>query len=134
MYIHVYHVIITIVILCIYEVVINTTYTVIQVYYKDELQMNLLLAIHIVIYGSGPAVVVVCIYMYTCYMTITNVPYSYRSYSHHIRIREDKWNLAVMFMWERYPENPCPAWRSFSTKIIAVNDTALAVELTLRFG
>ena len=66
-------------------------------------------------------------------MTITSIPYSYKSYQYHIRIRYDLWESAIKFMWNKYPKNPCDTWRSFSTEIIAVNDPALAVELTLRF-
>lgn len=72
--------------------------------------------------------------VYNIHMTITSIPYSYKSYSYHIRIRDDQWPLAIKFMWNRWPKNPCDTWRSFSTEIIAVNDPALAVELTLRFG
>ena len=108
----------------------HTVYIVYTVYIVDDVYAVYVVCDYVIVY---------CIYVYTCiiytvYMTITNVPYSYKSYAYHIRIREDKWNAAIMFMWSRFPTNPCYEWRTIATKEIAVNDRALAVELTLRFG
>lgn len=70
-------------------------------------------------------------------MTITSIPYSYRSYAYHIRIREDQWNKCIMYMWGRYPDgdDPSAAYRTYASKlIVAVNDEQMAVEIALKFG
>lgn len=62
------------------------------------------------------------------------IPYSYRYYQYHIRIRYDQWESAVDYMWNIEPKNPCELWRTIAGTMIAVNDPKLATIITLKFG